>query len=173
MTKMDCKTFRSLIPELLLGADPGQQSPSHAAANAHMTGCAPCRAEFDGMRATFVLLDEWTAPEPTPYFESRVRAHVREAQSAAPEGLWERLTATLRFSTGRGLRSAVAGAFLVLALVSGGTVASLWTHQAPAPAASSPTVNDLRIYDNNAQAIDQMNVLDETSSDTSNAQPQS
>ena len=37
------------------------------------------------MRQTMALLDEWEAPEPSPYFDSRLRARVREA-AAEPRG---------------------------------------------------------------------------------------
>lgn len=167
MTTMDCKNCRSLLPDLLL-------EPEHTitpATAAHLDACPECRAEFDDLRATMTLLGDWTAPEPSPYFDARVHAHLREAQAAAPEGLWERLMDTLRFSTGLGLRSAVACAFLFVLLLSGGTAATLWSHHGAAPAAS-PTVNDLRIYDNNAQAIQQMDLLDETGPDPGTAQPQ-
>lgn len=168
MTTMDCKTYRSLLPDLLLEPE----RPRNPAATAHAEACAPCRAEYNELRATFLVLEDWTAPEPSPYFDSRVRAHLREAQQAVPEGLWERLSSTLRFSTGRGLRSALAGAFVMVALLGGGTVATLLTHHGSAPVAS-PTVNDLKIYDNNAQALRQMDLLDEPGSDAGTVQPQS
>lgn len=168
MNTMDCKTCRSVLPDLLL--DPEQKTNS--AVTVHLAECAECRVEFEELRGTFALLDEWTAPEPSPYFDARVRAHLREAEAAAPEGLWERMMATLRFSTGRGLRSAVAGAFVLAVVLSGGTVATLLTHHGATPTAS-PTVNDLRIYDNNAQALQQMDILDEPGSDAGTTQPQS
>ena len=166
---MDCKTCRSLLPDLLF--EPGSAAAAEAAV--HLAACAECRTELDDLRATMVMLDAWTAPEPSPYFDARVRAHLREAEQAAPEGLWAHLLGTLRFSTGRGLRPALAGAFLFILLLGGGTVASLWPHAAPTPAASSPVVNDLRIFDNNAQAIQQMDLLDEPSSDGASTSPQS
>lgn len=170
MNTIDCKTCRAEFPDLLSDASRGLEP----ATEGHFRGCAECRAEFAELRATYALLDEWTAPEPSPYFDARVRAHLREAQQAAPEGLWERLMATLRFSTGRGLRPALAGVFLFVLLLGGGTVATFWPHQATEfPANASPTVNDLRIFDNNAQALQQMDLLDESGSDSSNAAPQS
>lgn len=165
MNTIDCKICRDALPDLLL--EPGYISrPAEAA---HLAACPDCRAELDEMRATFALMDAWTAPEPTPYFDARVRAHVRSAAQAAPESLWERLVATLQFSTGRGLRPALAGVFLFLLLLGGGTVASLWPRQSAPP--PSPAVNDLRIFDNNAQAVQQMDLLDEP--DAAPATPQS
>ncbi len=168
MSTLDCTTCREVLPDLLFepGFVPGPEVAAHLAA------CPACRAELAEMRATFDLMSEWTAPEPTPYFDARVRAHLREAVAAQPEGLWERLAATLRFSTGRGLRPALAGVFVFILLLGGGTVASLWQHYGAAPA-SSPTVNDLRIFDNNAEAVQQMDLLDESGADSGNTAPQS
>ena len=88
---------------------------------------------------------------------------MREAQAASPAGIWERLTSYLELSTGRGLRPALAGALALVLLLGGGTAATLLTHYGAGLAPSSPTVNDLRIYDNNAQAVEQMDMLDEPS----------
>ncbi len=168
MTKIDCKTCLIALPDLLL--DDAVADPQAAA---HVAACPQCRAELDDLRATMALMDVWAAPEPSPYFDARVRAHLREAQQAAPEGLWERLAATLRFSTGRGVRPALAGAFALALVLGGGTAATLLVHHEAAPAATSPTVNDLRIYDKNAQALEQMDLLDEGGADPDAAQPQS
>lgn len=169
MNTMDCKTCIAKLPDFLL--DPGFDAEPAAAA--HLAACTGCRAELDELRSTFALLDEWAAPEPTAYFDARVRAHLREAEQAAPEGLWERLMATLRFSTGRGLRPAIAGVFLFLILLGGGTAATLWQHASSSPAVSSPAVNDLKIFDNNAQALQQMDLLDEPGSDAGTTPPES
>jgi hypothetical protein len=39
---------------------------------------------LDSLRRTMALLDEWEAPEPSPYFLTRMRAHVREEREKAP-----------------------------------------------------------------------------------------
>ena len=36
------------------------------------------------MRKTMALLDEWESPEPSPYFLTRLRAHVKEEREKAP-----------------------------------------------------------------------------------------
>ena len=161
MNTMDCKTCREVLPDLLFesGLVPGPEI------SAHLSSCPDCQAEWAELRATIALMDEWTAPEPSAYFDSRVHAHLREAvRGAEPEGLWERLLAALHLNTGRRLMPALAGAFLFLLLLGGGTIATLWEHQTPAPAAS-PAVNDLKIFDNNAQAMQQMDILDDTGND--------
>jgi hypothetical protein len=39
------------------------------------------------MRATMALLDEWQAPEPSPYFDTRLQARLRE-EMAKPQAGW-------------------------------------------------------------------------------------
>ena len=167
MKKMDCKTCRTYLPDLLLDA---QAAP--ATVPGHLADCETCRTELNELRATWALMDEWTAPEPSPYFDARLQARLREAQAAPPEGLWERLTSFVQFSTGRGLRPAMAGALAVAMLLGGGTAATLRAHQGTTAAVSSPTVNDLKIYDNNAQALQQMDLLDDSGTDAGGS-PQS
>lgn len=166
MSTMTCKDCQNYLPDLLL--DP-RAVPAEV--RAHAASCSTCAGEVREFEATWALMDEWTAPEPSPFFDSRLHARLREAQAAAPEGMWERLTSFLRFSTGRELRPVLAGALAVLMLLGGGT-ATFWLHQTPGPAASSPTVNDLKIYDNNAQALQEMDILDQGGGD-SGGSPQS
>ncbi len=159
MKKIDCTTCRTFLPALL------QDGPAATPdLSAHLAVCEGCRQEWNDLRATWALMDEWTAPEPSAYFDARLHARLREAQAAAPEGLWERMSSFLQFSTGRALRPALAGALAVAVLLGGGTTATLLTHHGAGPVAS-PTVNDLKIYDNNAQALQQMDLLDESGSD--------
>ncbi len=166
MNTTSCTTCREALPDLLFELDfqPGPELASH------LDACPACRAELAELRATMAMMDAWAAPEPTPYFDARVRAHLREAVAAAPETLWERLAAILRAVPGHGLRPALAGVFLFLLLVGGG--ASLWEHYS-AVTPSSPAVNDLRIFDNNAQAVQQMDLLDDAGTDEGNGVPQS
>jgi predicted anti-sigma-YlaC factor YlaD len=49
-----------------------------AGVDEHLRACASCAQEWEGMRQTMALLDEWEAPEPSPYFDSRLRARLRE-----------------------------------------------------------------------------------------------
>jgi predicted anti-sigma-YlaC factor YlaD len=69
---MTCKEAR----EYLLDA---AQENAVAGLDEHLSSCASCAQELESMRQTMALLDEWQAPEPSPYFTSRLRARVREA----------------------------------------------------------------------------------------------
>lgn len=155
MTSMNCKTCLHSLPDLLL--DPAAASPE---ATAHVAACADCRQQLHDLRATLAVMDDWVAPEPSAYFDTRLYARLREAQSAPPETLWERLSGFLHSPAGRGMRPALAGALGLAMLLGGGTAATLLLHHGPI-AAASPAVNDLRIYDNNAQAVQQMDLLDD------------
>ncbi|HEY4359279.1 MAG TPA: hypothetical protein VGN16_26265 [Acidobacteriaceae bacterium] len=166
----DCKTCQAHMADLLL--EPGYLA-AHPELQAHMDGCDSCRTELAELNATMALLDEYTAPEPSPYFDTRLHARLREAQEAAPEGLWERMRSFLMFSTGRSFRPAVTAA-LALTLIAGGAGyvgingGDLF-HSGPAQA--SNTVNDLKVLDNNESAEQQMGqLLDQSGAEDDDAQ---
>jgi len=163
---IDCKTCRKRMAELLLDDAFADGRPEFAE---HMRGCAECAAELAELRATFALLDSWAAPEPTPYFDAKVRVGLREEQAAAPEGLWERMRSFWIFSTGRAMRPLTVGALAVAMLAGGGGVL-MGIYPRPATVAS-PAVNDLRILDRNAQALQQMDQLLDAPADEGTAQP--
>lgn len=156
MNTIDCTTCRNTLPELLDGAGESESVTTH------LLGCNSCRAELAELRSVWALMDEWTAPEPSLYFDQKLHARLREEQAMPPEGLWQRLSSLLHDRAGRGLRPAMAGALGLAMLLGGGTAVTLLTHhEAASPSVSSPAVNDLRIYDNNAQAVQQMDLLDD------------
>src|SRR5437763_998943 len=76
---MNCNDVRENLIELLA---PG---PADAAITAHVKECSACSQELDGLRKTMALLDEWEAPEASPYFLTRLQAHVREAKEVKDE----------------------------------------------------------------------------------------
>src|ERR1700753_4172668 len=118
MNTMNCKTCNSHLPDLLL--EDGYEA-AHPEIAAHLKECESCAKELAELRATFAVMDEWTAPEPSPYFDSRLRARVREAAEAKPEGLCERMYAFLTFSTRLQMHSAMAGALMLVLLIGGGS----------------------------------------------------
>ena len=152
----DCKTCQAHMADLLL--EPGYLA-AHPEFQAHMDGCTSCRTELAELHSTMALLDEYTAPEPSPYFDTRLHARLREAQEAAPEGLWERMRSYLTFSTGRSFRPAVTAA-LALTLIAGGAgYVGVVGLPGGGPAQASNTVNDLKVLDNNDTAEQQMGQL--------------
>lgn len=84
---MNCEQVREHL--LKLGA---ANAPAPIpAVEEHLQVCPRCAAELDGLRRTMALLDEWTAPEPSPYFDARLRARLREeVERPAPWWTWVR-----------------------------------------------------------------------------------
>jgi anti-sigma factor RsiW len=163
--KTDCKTCRTALADLLLDES---YAAAHPEVVEHMAACAECRKELEELQATFALLDNWTAPEPSAYFDVKMHARLREAQASEPEGFWSRTRAFLMYSTSHRLRPALAGAMVVaVVLAGGGTFAGLYQHNSPVAVQASPAVNDLKILDNNAKALQQMDQLLDSSDDNS------
>ena len=168
---MNCNEFSKELPDLLLTAG---SVPSPAAV-AHLNTCPPCTEEYLSFQQTFGLLDSWAPVEPTPFFDGKLNARVREIQAAPPMGWLERMQSRLLFNTGRNFRPAMAGALgLALLLgVGGGSFVSL-DHHAGSAVESSATLNDLQILDRNDQAFKQMDELqqDDDSQTQTNDAPQ-
>jgi anti-sigma factor RsiW len=172
---MNCTTCKSELPGLLL--DPGADAASREGIQlrAHLDACAACRAEFAALQRTFDLLNNWTAPEPSPYFDQKLAVLLREEQAKPAAGWLERLQARMLFNTGHAFRPMLAGALALAVVVGGGTFAGIATFSRPAPITASATVDDLQILDRNAQAIQQMTQLlqDDDGSDNTPDQPTS
>jgi hypothetical protein len=149
--------FKNALPDLLL--DP-ERVP--AAVRAHVEQCVDCSKELKSLEATMLALDAWESVEPSPFFDARMAARMREERAAEPAGFLERLKARLQFGSNLQLRPLAAGALALLMLIGGGTYAGFVSFLPGAPAAAtSATVKDLQSLDENAQVFQQMNSLDE------------
>jgi anti-sigma factor RsiW len=163
--ELKCRKIEAYLPDLLL--DPEAVKPS---VHEHLASCADCQSELASLRSTMSALDAWTAPEPSPYFDTRMQAKLRAAKEAEPEGFWERMRARLLFSTNFHLRTAGAAALAALLAVGGGSalyVSQLPTSHPPVEAASA-TVQDLQALDGNAQVFQQLNAVDAGDTDSGN-----
>jgi anti-sigma factor RsiW len=78
---MNCKEIRELLPDLAAGMDAGTTE-----VKAHLASCDACAAKLQGFKQTMALLDEWRAPEPSPYFDTRLQARLREEMARAATG---------------------------------------------------------------------------------------
>ena len=78
---MDCKETGEQLLDVAAGeaAAPALQQ--------HLASCAACAGRLQGLRQTLTLLDEWQAPEPSPYFDTRLHARLREEAAAPARGL--------------------------------------------------------------------------------------
>lgn len=84
---MNCEDVRENLIELLAEGSPSSGHGADPQVAAHVRQCVACAGELDSLRRTMSLLDEWEAPEPSPYFLTRLRAHVKEEREKAPERL--------------------------------------------------------------------------------------
>jgi hypothetical protein len=152
---MNCRDCQSALPELLF--DPTARD--HDAAREHIRSCSTCHEEFASLQATFALLDTWTAPAPSAYFDQKLAVRLREEQAMAPAGWLERMQSRLLFNTGRQFRPALAGALGLVLLIGGGTVANFTNFSHPDKPKVSAAVEDLQILDKNDQALQTMDQL--------------
>jgi len=79
---MTCDEVRDRMPDLAAGT-----AKAGADETQHIESCTACAEHFKAMRATMALLDEWQTPEPSPYFEVRLQARLRE-EIARPQPGW-------------------------------------------------------------------------------------
>jgi anti-sigma factor RsiW len=95
---MKCNDVRELMPDMALGL-----AEASAEAGEHLRNCGDCAAKFEEVRKTMALLDEWKAPEVSPYFDTRLQARLREEKAGemAPRGLlgWIRKPALAAMAT--------------------------------------------------------------------------
>lgn len=82
---MKCQEIRDLMPDLATG-----QSAATPETENHLHACAECAGKLEALRQTMALLDEWQAPEPSPYFDVRLQARLREEMARQPAAAWMR-----------------------------------------------------------------------------------
>lgn len=149
---MDCERFR----EPMLDALQGKASTE---LDEHVRACPACARELESLHKTSALLDQWPAPEVTPYFDSRLRARLRE-QAAAAAGWREWLR-----------RPALAAAFVLVAALGVGLLdlgrPRTEVLQGPVAVRQQPKANpgtavaDLQTLDQNRDLYADFDLLDE------------
>jgi anti-sigma factor RsiW len=80
---MDCRQIHELLPDLAAGMDASTREPE---VEKHIASCADCAAHLRDLQKTMALLDEWQAPEPSPYFDTRLQARLREEMERPATG---------------------------------------------------------------------------------------
>lgn len=122
----------------------------------HLASCTGCAEQLKAMRTTMSLLDEWQVPEPSPYFDVRLQARLRE-EMAKPQAEWLRwfrrpvLAAALTVILGVGI-----GWFFV----SDGETRRNNIEAANPPAPGS-AVSDLQTLDKNSEMYADFELLDD------------
>ena len=154
----NCKMVDEKLADLLLDTH-----AVPAKVQVHVAECGDCQGELAKLRATMQLLDTWEAPEPSPYFLTRLGARMREERQAAPAGWLARgiahIRASIAYGPGLHVRPLAAMALTVVLLVGGGTYLSINDPQPVQPTPQAAVVHDLQVLDSNAQVLDQMESL--------------
>jgi len=149
---MNCKDVKENLIELV----PAGSENEHAADSAllaHVKGCQACAGELDSLRNTMAMLDEWEAPEPSPYFLSKLQANVRAESERQPQGWF----AWLR-------RPAMAASLAAVLLVGGVSIPLLKQMRVQEPVSVAGTaVGDLESLDRNHDLLVSTDLLDEIS----------
>lgn len=159
-TVVECQAADAVMPDLLF--DP---LAVPEAVRVHVASCARCQGELSGLSRTMDVLEDWGAPEPSPFWDARMNARLREEMAQPARGwagLRERFRTRLWLSN-HALRPATAGlAALGLLIAAGGGAwldLTLGQNNPPAVQASN-TVRDLQSLNENAQVFQQMSALD-------------
>jgi predicted anti-sigma-YlaC factor YlaD len=78
---MKCEEIRVRMPDVAAGFNEPTADESN-----HLASCNACADQLKAMRATMSLLDEWQVPEPSPYFDVRLQARLREEMAKSQAG---------------------------------------------------------------------------------------
>jgi hypothetical protein len=167
---MTCHDVNAKLADLLFEPETmiAVEDASHQEGiRSHLAGCDACRRELEELRATMSLLDAWGAPEPNPYFLTRLNARLNEEREAAPASWYEKLRARIVYGSRLGMRPVAAMALTVVLLLGGGAYLGLnnWDEPVSKPAAQAAVVQDLQTLDNNAQLLDQLESLSSQNDD--------
>jgi predicted anti-sigma-YlaC factor YlaD len=79
---MKCEEIREMMPDLASGLT--EMAPE---IGGHLAECGACAGKMAEIRKAMALLDEWRVPEPSPYFDVRLQARLRE-EMAKPQTAW-------------------------------------------------------------------------------------
>ena len=164
---MNCNQIRELLPDLAAAAGMGASTltpePEREVAK-HIASCAGCAAHLRDLQKTMALLDEWQAPEPSPYFDTRLQARLRE-EMARPATAWlNRLSWLRRPAWAMSLAAVIfAGALLVgsKSYISQTETIATRPPSLGLPVQPGTAVGDLQALERNDELYADFDVLDE------------
>jgi predicted anti-sigma-YlaC factor YlaD len=147
---MKCQEIHERMPDVAAGF--GQLTADE---NNHLASCSPCAKQLKEMRATMAVLDEWQAPEPSPYFDVRLQARLREEMAKPQPARWMHW-----------FRRPVLAA--ALTIIMGVGISVYFTYQpgvsnpkAPIPEGPGTAVSDLQTLENNHEMYADFELLDD------------
>ena len=159
---MKCENLREQFMEVVLSGP--EAAPPEVLE--HLRTCAACAQELASFRQTMALLDEWPAPEPSPYFSSRLRARVRDEAALQPAGWLAWLRRPLAAATAMAL---VAVGVSLLEVGNFSRDSNTIANNGDAVLrnvnnSASSAVSDLQYLDKNAELFSEFDALDGQSS---------
>jgi len=155
---MDCNQIRELMPDLAAAAGMDASTPE---VEKHIASCDDCAARLRDLQKTMALLDEWKAPEPSPYFDTRLQARLRE-EMARPHAGW--LSWLRRPAWAMSLAAVIFAGALVVANKSYISQTEAIATKPPSlglPVEPGTAVGDLQALDRNDDLYADFDVLDE------------
>jgi predicted anti-sigma-YlaC factor YlaD len=171
---MTCNDIRELMPDLAAGL-----SAATPEMDEHILSCSECERTLNAMRQTMTVLDEWQVPEPSPYFDVRLHARLREEMARRPVSWLEWLrkpalavsltvlmvmSVTLfRFNNGKVETKSESHPIVASNQLGSATQASL--------AEPGSAVGDLQMLDKNHDLYSDFDVLDDLQVQDGNANP--
>ena len=150
---MKCIEIRELLPDLAAGLIVAEPE-----INNHLRSCVDCAGTLSEFQKTMALLDEWQAPEPSPYFDTRLQARLREEAAIQPSRWWS--LAGMR-------RPALAASLAAIVVIGAGVFRleqSKIHHRSPGPVAliePGTAVGDLQALDQNHDIYSDSDLLDD------------
>jgi len=157
----NCKEIREAVLEAAIS-----EQPVRSELREHMEGCLGCRQEWESMRDTMALLNTWEAPEPSPFFDTKLNARLRAEAQAAPSGWRARFIAAVQNLREHpfGWRPLTAAALTVVMAVGIG----IYQINSPHPTTTASAENgacavvDLQDLDKNQQLLNELSILDDS-----------
>ena len=144
---MKCMEMGEYLMDLAAGI------PAKSQVEEHLHSCPACAEHLESLRNTMTLLDEWEAPEPSPYFDVRLNARLREETARSRGWLaWFR-------------KPALAAAMVALLVLGGLLYTGPTEVKSPPPttaqALPGTAVGDLQILDKNHELLADFDLLDD------------
>ncbi len=147
---MKCEEIEDLMLDVAASA-----GEARSVLDEHVRDCSSCAAKLAGLRKTMALLDEWQAPEPSPYFDTRLAARMREERAKPEREAW----------LGWFRAPVLAGALAIVMMMAGGirffTGGNQTSSVAQAPAPPGTAVGDLQALDKNEDLYANFDLLDD------------
>jgi predicted anti-sigma-YlaC factor YlaD len=155
---MNCKEMGDQLLDLASGVGVDAET------GRHLQACNACAEKLASLARTMSLLDEWQSPEPTPYFETRLKARLREerAKPAASWFGWFRKPALALSMAGL-----MALGITLVGLRSGNQTQHPLAVVVDAPKGSA--IADLESLDKNHELLANFDLLDDDDTDNGNA----